>query len=72
MTRGVRQRDGPAERRPVHDRALDPERVAERPHVVAPLGQGPRLLGPGLAAAVAAMIEIDDRTTSVRAENAGL
>ena len=60
MARGVRQRDGPAERGPVHDRARDPERIAERVHVVAPLGQGPTLRRAGLATPVAAMIEEDD------------
>ena len=38
----------------------DAERVTERAHVITPLRQIPALLGTILAAAVAAMVEIDD------------
>ena len=60
MARGVSQRDHAAERRAQHDRIDDAQGVAERAHVVAPLRQVPALPGTVLAAAIAAMVEIDD------------
>ena len=60
MAGGVGQRNHAAERRAEHDRIDDAERVAERAHVVAPLRQIPALPRAILAAAVAAMVEIDD------------
>ena len=60
MARGVGQRNHAAERRAEHDRIDDAERVAERAHVIAPLRQIPALARAVLAAAVAAMVEIDD------------
>src|SRR5436190_23669486 len=49
-----------AERNAEHDRMDDAERVAERPPVVTPLRQRPGLFRAGIAAAVAAMVEIND------------
>ena len=60
MARRVRHRDHPAERVAQYDRALDFQRVAERAQVVAPLRQIPFLGIAAIAAAVPAMIEIDD------------
>jgi hypothetical protein len=60
MAGGVGQRNHAAERRAEHDRIDDAGRVAEGAHVIAPLGQIPVLLRAVLAAAVAAMVEIDD------------
>ena len=60
MARRVGQRDHAAERRAQHDRIDDAQGVAERAHVVAPLRQGPGLFGAILAAAIAAMVEVDD------------
>ncbi len=60
MARGVRERDHAAERHAEHDRALDSERLAEGVYVVGPLRERPRLRRAGIAAAVAAMVEIDD------------
>ena len=60
MARGVGQRDHAAERGAQHDRIDDAQRLAERVHVVAPLRQIPALPRAVLAAAVAAMVEIDD------------
>ena len=60
MSRGVGQRHHAAERGAQHDRIDDAKRLAERVHVVAPLRQIPALARAVLAAAVAAMVEIDD------------
>ena len=60
MARGIGQRDHPAERRAKHDRVDDAKCVAERAHVVAPLRQLPGLSRTVLAAAVAAVVEIDN------------
>ena len=60
MPRGIGQCDHAAERRAEHDRIRDAERVTERAHVITPLRQIPALLGTVLAAAVAAVVEIDD------------
>ena len=60
MASGVGQRHHAAERRAEHDRLDDAKHVAERAHVVAPLRQGPALLRPGIAAPVAAVVEVDD------------
>ena len=68
MARRVSKRDHAAERRAQHDRIDDAQGVAERAHVVAPLRQGPRLFGTVLAAAVAAMVEVDDLGDSAKGE----
>ena len=60
MAGGVGQRHHAAERGAEHDRIDDAERLAECAHVVAPLRQIPALARAVLAAAVAAMVEIDD------------
>ena len=60
MARRVGHRDHAAERGSQHDRIDDAERIAEGADVVAPLRERPALPRPVLAAAVAAMIEIDD------------
>ena len=60
MAGGVGQRNHAAERRAEHDRIDDAERVAEGAHVVTPLRQIPALPRAILAAAVAAVVEIDD------------
>ena len=60
MTRGVSQRDHAAKRRTQHDWIYDAEDVAECVDVVAPLRQVPALARTILAAAIAAMVEIND------------
>jgi hypothetical protein len=60
MARGVRQRDHAAERGAKHDWTGNSQSVAERPDVIAPLRQIPALARTILAAAIAAMVEIDD------------
>ena len=60
MARGVGDGDEAAERLPHDDRLLDLERAAELEHVVAPLRERPRLARLALAAAVAAMVDVDD------------
>jgi hypothetical protein len=40
--------------------ALDAKHIAESTHVVAPLSERPRLLWPSIAAAVAAVVQVDD------------
>ena len=60
MPRRVRHRDHAAERVAEHDRLLDAERVAEVAHVVAPLGEVPLLGRAAIAAAVAAVVEVDE------------
>src|SRR5215207_1116818 len=60
MARGIGQRHHATEGRAEHDRVRNAERVTERAHVVAPVRQLPCLSRTILAAAVAAMVEIDD------------
>ena len=60
MTRRIRHRDHPAERDAEHDRALDLQRLAKRAHIVAPLREIPFRRIAVIAAAVPAMVEIDD------------
>ena len=60
MASGISQRDHAAERGAKDDRIGDPHGVAERPHVVAPLRQIPAFSRAVLAAAIAAVVEIDD------------
>jgi hypothetical protein len=57
---GIAERDHAAEGSTEHDRTDDAERLAERSDVVAPLRQIPSLARPVLAAAIAAVVEIDD------------
>ena len=68
MPRGIGQRDHPAEGRTEHDRVDDAERVTERTHIVAPLRQVPARARAILAAAVAAVVEVDVWATSAKAE----
>jgi hypothetical protein len=60
MASGISQRDHAAERGAKDDRIGDPQGVAERPHVVTSLRQTPAFSRPVLAAAIAAVVEIDD------------
>jgi hypothetical protein len=60
MSGSIRQSHHAAERGAEHDRTRDAERLAEGVHVVAPLRQIPALARAVLAAADAAMVEIDD------------
>jgi hypothetical protein len=60
VARGVGQGNHAAERGAQHDRIDNAERVAECAHIVAPLRQVPALAWAVLAAAIAAMVEIDD------------
>ena len=60
VARRIGHRDHAAERCSQHDRIDDAEHLAEGAYVVAPLRERPALLRSVLAAAVAAMIEIDD------------
>jgi hypothetical protein len=60
VSRGVGQRHHAAERRAQDNRIDDAKRLAERMHVVAPLREIPARARAVLAAAIAAMVEIDD------------
>jgi hypothetical protein len=60
VARGVCERDHAAERGPVDDRLRYLQRIAERPHVVAPLREVPVLVRVRVAAPIPAVIEIDD------------
>jgi hypothetical protein len=51
---------------------FDAERIAERSHVIAPLGQVPRLSVVSAATTISAMIEVHTCAMSANAENAGL
>ena len=60
MAGRVGLRHEPAEGHAVDDRLLDAQRVAEHPHIVAPLRQIPVGRVSVLAAAIAAVVEVDD------------
>jgi hypothetical protein len=60
MTGGIGQRDHAAERSAEHDWIGDAQRLAEGADIVAPLRQIPALPRAVLAAAVAAMVDVDD------------
>lgn len=59
VARRIGLRDHAAERLPEDDRLHDPERLAQRPQVVAPLRERPGRRIAGHASPVAAMIEVD-------------
>ena len=60
MPRRVGHGDLAAKRGAQDDRALNTKHVAEGAHVVAPLGERPRLLWPSITATVTPVIQVDD------------
>src|ERR1700736_5829462 len=60
MPRAICYRDEAAERGAHHDRFLDLERVTERSDIVSPVREGPSIRRRAIAAAIAAMIEVND------------
>ncbi len=57
---GVEHGDEAPEGLAEHDRPLDLERLAEGAHVVGPLGEVPAVGGAAVAAALAAVVQVDD------------